>query len=190
MDLASLCCGRTRGALLAKPPAGARLHYHRDRSAARVCVDHDHRVQTLWPTPPLACRPVGYRPTALGAHRAVWTWRRCVVAERVACSSPSRWLGLDCTNIAAGWRHGLSKFAVTAFSSDGARPARSPPREASADRPRSTCRAVHTWRGCVVAQREARSSPSRWLWLDCSNTAGNWRHGFPSNVFEHRVWLS
>ena len=126
---------------------------------------------------PLAYRPVEYLPTALGAHRAVWTWRGCVVAERGALSLPSRRLGLDCTNTTAVWRHGLSKFVTTAFDSHSARLARSPPRGVSADRQRSTRRAVRAWRGCVVAQREARSSPSHRLGLDCIITATGRQHG-------------
>ena len=70
--LAWLCCGATRGALLAKPPAGARLHYHRDRSAARVGVGHDHRVRTLWCTPLLLIGPWSIsRPPAEHAPRSV-----------------------------------------------------------------------------------------------------------------------
>ena len=57
----------------------------------------------------------------------------------------------------------LRKLVFTAFESRGARPARFSPRGVSADRLRSTRRAVRTWRGCVVAQRGARSSPRRRL---------------------------
>jgi len=247
MDLAWLCCGRTRGALLAKPPAGARLHQHRGGLAARTFNlvataygSHDARPVRSPPRgvsvgrqrstcravrPWRACvvaqrearsspnrrlgldciitetgrqcgvvsvmatafisygtllpclSPLEYRPTALGAHRAVLTWRGCVVAERGARSLPCRWLKLDCTNTAAGWRHRPSNLVATAFDSHGARPACSSPRGVSVDRQRSTRRAVHTWRGCVVAQLQARSSPSRRLGLDCIITATGRQHG-------------
>ena len=37
-------------------------------------------------------------------------------------------------------------------------------------------RAVRTWRGCVVAQRGARSSPRRWPGIDRTNTTTGRRH--------------
>jgi len=43
-------------------------------------------------------------------------------------------------------------------------------------------RAVRTWRGCIVAQRETCSSSSRRLRLDCSNTAIGRRYGLRTFV--------
>ena len=310
-DLAWLCCGPTRSALFAKPPAEAQLHQHRDRSPARASNGLTYRVPLPWrairailcrrysvdrpkaraaqcalgmvvlwadvghgsphaidrrstaPTPrqvggtgfggyrsprsspmargPRAFCPVEYRPTAHGARaaqcglgvvvlwtnarrapprtisrgsttqtsrqfggtgfgmslsarwssvwparftshgvsadcprstrRAVRTWRGWVVTQREARSSPSRRPRLYCTNTATGRRHGRRTFVTTAFGTHGTRPARSPPRGVSANRPRSTRHAVRTWRGGAVAHREARSSPSRRLRLDFTNTA-------------------
>ena len=109
--------------------------------------------------------------------RAVRTWCGCVEAQRETRSSPRHRLGLNRTNTATGRRHGLRNFVVTAFGSRGARPAHSPP--CGEYRP-----TVHEGRaaqcvfgvGCVVGQREERSSPSRWLMLDCTNTPTGRRH--------------
>ena len=100
------------------------------------------------------------------------TWCGSVEAQRETRSSPRHRLGLNRTNTATDRRHGLRNFVVTAFGSRGARPAHSPP--CGEYRP-----TVHEARaaqcvfgvGCVVGQREERSSPSRWLMLDCTNTA-------------------
>ena len=76
-----------------------------------------------------------------------------------------------------GRRHTLRKGVVTGFESRGARPAHLPRRGVTADRPRSTHHAVRTWRGCVVRQLGARSSPRHRSGLDRSNTATSRRRG-------------
>ena len=49
------------------------------------------------------------------------------------------------------------------------------------------CRAVRTWRGCVVAQRGARSSPCRRPGLDCTNIVTGRRYAFEIPWSAHSV---
>jgi len=109
-------------------------------------------------------------------HRAAWTWRGCAVGQRGARSSPRRRPGIDRINTAPGQRHGLREVQIAVFESRAARPARVSPRVISADCPRSTCRAVRTWRGCVAGQRGARSSSRRRPGLERTNTVIGRRH--------------
>ena len=128
-------------------------------------------------------RPARYSPCGVSADRprstrcAARTWRGCVVGQREARSSPHCRPGLDRTNTVAGWQHGLREVLVTAFKSRGVHSARYWPRGVSADRPRSTRCAAWTWRGCVVGQRRARSSPHCRPGLDRTNTVAGWQHG-------------
>ena len=109
--------------------------------------------------------------------RAVRTCSGSVVGQRRVRSSPRHRSGLNRTNTATGRRHGLRNFVTTTVQLLW-RPARAlcAVWRVSVDRPQSTRRAVRTWRGCVVTQRETSSSPSRRLRSYCTNTAAGWRH--------------
>ena len=150
--LAWLCCGATRGALLAKPPAGARLHHHCDRSTARVSVG-----------PTTAFESYGARLHCFSANspqstrHTVWTCRDCVVADHGTRSSPSRRLWFDCNNTAASSRHGLRTFPDIQFGSMA-----SGPRALRLVKYRSTAhraRAVQCGFGIIVLWRNARRAP-------------------------------
>ena len=110
-------------------------------------------------------------------RRAVRACRGCVVGQRMVRSSPRNRPGFNRTNTATARRHGLWTFMTTTVQLLW-RPTRAPCAvwRVSVDRPQSTRRAVRIWRGCVVAQRETRSSPSRQLGPYCTNTAAGWRH--------------
>ena len=108
---------------------------------------------------------------------------RCVVAHRRTRSSPRRRPGLDCINATTGRRHGNRKVVITVYvSREGSprRAARALLALGSLGRPPTehTCRAVRTWRDCVVGQRRTRSSPRRRPGLGRTNTATGRRHGF------------
>ena len=62
-----MCCGPMRGALLPTPPAEARPHQHRDRSAARASKRCVHGGLTA-ARDPRAFRLVKHRPAARAAH--------------------------------------------------------------------------------------------------------------------------
>ena len=173
-DLAWLCCGPTRGALLSMLSAGARPHQHRDRSVARASNGLTYRVPLPWRAiRAILCR--GYsvdRPKS--TRRAVRAWHGCVVGQCGARFSPRHRSEIDRTNTATSRWHGLEEVSVPAFESYGAWSARFLPRGVSTDRPRSTSRAVRTWRDCAVGQHEVRTCyrPG----LDHINTStGPWR---------------
>ena len=115
-------------------------------------------------------------------RRAARIWNGCVVGQRGARSTPRQRPRLGRTNTATGRRHGVREALIAAFKSRGARRVRFTPREKSADRPRSTCRAARTSRGCAVGQRRARFSPRRRPGRDRINTATSRRRG-PQEVF-------
>ena len=105
------------------------------------------------------------------------TWRGCVVAQHGVRCSPFYRPNLNRTNTSAHQWHGLGTSTIISFEPRGARPARFSPRRVSADHPRSTCRAVRTWRGCVVGQRRALASPRRRPGLNRINTATGRQRG-------------
>ena len=109
--------------------------------------------------------------------RVARTWRGCVMSQRAArsISTPSVEARLRRhRDRSAAWC--LAGLART-FESRGARPARVSHHGVAADIPRSTRRAARTWRGCVVGQRAARTSPCRRSRRDRTNTATGRRRG-------------
>ena len=134
--------GPTQAALLPTPSAETRPHQNRDRSTARASEVRCDRVQIPWRARArFVPRSIGRHPAG-HAHRAVRTWRGCVMGQRGARSSPRRRPGLDRTNTTIGRQHRLPKCIVIMFESSVARgprafrPAkyRSTPRRARAPR--------------------------------------------------------
>jgi len=152
-NLAWLCCGPSRGALLPTSTAGPCPHQHRDRSAARHSGGAGHCVRFPWHASRALYAPwkVGQPPTDHAPRSTnLATWRDGAVGQRGARSLPRRRPGLDRTNTAACWRHGHQERLTTAFESHGARRARSSSRGEPADHRRSTLRAAGTWQLGVV----------------------------------------
>ena len=163
-NLAWLCCGPTRGAVLPTPSAEPRPHQYCGQVGG-VCFS-----KGFWPA---RVNPVARIPVHVSRHGAaadgprstrcaVRPWCRCGAGRHVARSSPRRRPTRDRTNTATNRRRGLRTVLARAFESHGARPARVSHHGVAADRPQSTRRVARTWRGCVVSQHAARqiSTPS------------------------------
>ena len=161
-----MCCRPMRGALLPTPPAEARPHQHRDRSAARASKRRGHCVQIPWRAPARfspggvsADRPRSTRrAVCISWQYAIGMARGCVVGRSGARFSPRRRPGLNCTNTATGRWNGLRNALSTAFESRGARPARFSQGGVSTDRPRST-RSAQCGLGLVVLWANAGRAP-------------------------------
>ena len=100
----------------------------------------------------------------------------CGAGKLVTRSSPVRWPLLECTAGASSRRLRLRTVGVTAFDFPGARPARSLPRGASADRPRSmhACTA-QCGLGFCAGQLATRSFLALWPRLNRTATASSRR---------------
>ena len=173
-------CRPTRGALLPTPSARARPHQNRDRSAVRPSRGICCRVRIPWRASRAFFAPwiIGRPPTEHAPRSAdLATWRGCVVGARRARSTPRRRPRSDRINTAIRRQHGPQELSITAFDFRDAGRVRSSPRGKSADCPRSTLGTAFTRRGCVVAQRGARSLPCQRPGIVRTNTVlGRW-HG-------------
>ena len=187
-DLAWLYCGPNAGR--ATPHAVGRdsITPTLRQIGGTRCESSFQRVQFPWRAPPALVVPRSNdQPPTQHARHAARTWRCCVVGQRNARSPQRHRPGLNRTNTATGRRHEVRKCVLVASESSGARssgarPAGFSPRGVIPDRPWSTGRAVRTWRGCVVGQRRARSSPRRRPGLDRTSTATGRRHSLQQNV--------
>ena len=160
-DLAWLCCGPTRGALLPTPSVEARPHQHRDRSAAGISKGRSQRVRIPWRASRARIAPWSSgRRTAEHVPRSVDLAWLCCGPTRGALHPHAVGRGSTAPTPRQVGGTELRKVVVSAFESHGARPARVSHHGVAADGPRSTRRAARTWRGCVVGQRAARSIPT------------------------------
>ena len=100
----------------------------------------------------------GLRSTCFGA---VWTWRGWFAVQREARAFPRIRPRLGPINTASGQRQKLCNTVVTVFESRDAEPASVSHREVDRPTAHGASDAVRTWRGCVVGQHAAHSSPRR-----------------------------
>ena len=123
-----------------------------------------------------------FRSTTHGEQAAQYAGRMVVPLANTGRASPRTVeQGLKRTSTTVGRWHGLQKVLSTAFN-PVARDLRAFASCRTGRPPRSTLRAVRTWRGCVVGQHRVRSSPRHRLGLNCMNAATGRRHGLQNLV--------
>ena len=133
---------------------------------------------------PRTVRQVENYPTAHRA-RARWrTWCGCLRGQLATRSTPCRWLRLFFTVTSRFRRLRLRGAVFKAFGFSDVRITRASPRGEPADRPRSTHRALRSWRGCLRGQLATRFTPRRWPRLFFTDAAPDRRSRLPNAVIK------